>query len=147
MRIRRRLPIVLAVLLVAAAVALAVILRKHAPPEPARLLPAADGFVALACPTEAFFRGLVQALGAPEVLDDPRFATAKVRADNRAAVIERLSELTGALTKAELHRRLGGVVPFGPVGPDQFMDFQFAPGVDVGSTTPVTACVPRGSGS
>lgn len=45
MRIRRRLPIVLAVLLVAAAVALAVILRKHAPPEPARLLPAADGFV------------------------------------------------------------------------------------------------------
>ena len=45
MRIRRRLPIVLAVLLVAAAVALAVVLRKHAPPEPARLLPAADGFV------------------------------------------------------------------------------------------------------
>ena len=45
MRIRRRLPIVLAVLLVAAAVALAVFLRKHAPPEPARLLPAADGFV------------------------------------------------------------------------------------------------------
>jgi len=45
MRIRRRLPIVLAVLLIAAAVALAVVLRKHAPPEPARLLPGADGFV------------------------------------------------------------------------------------------------------
>jgi hypothetical protein len=45
MRIRRRLPIVLAVLLVAAAVAVAVVLRKHAPPEPARLLPGADGFV------------------------------------------------------------------------------------------------------
>ncbi|MGA8491802.1 MAG: hypothetical protein WB711_15355 [Terriglobales bacterium] len=45
MRIRRRLPIILAVLLVAAAVALAVVLRKHAPPEPARLLPGADGFV------------------------------------------------------------------------------------------------------
>jgi hypothetical protein len=45
MRIRRRLPIVFAVLLVAAAVALAVVLRKHAPPEPARLLPGADGFV------------------------------------------------------------------------------------------------------
>jgi hypothetical protein len=45
MRIRRRLPIFLAVLLVAAAVVLAVVLRKHAPPEPARLLPAADGFV------------------------------------------------------------------------------------------------------
>jgi hypothetical protein len=44
MRIRRRLPIVLVVLLIAAAVALVVVLRKHAPPEPARLLPAADGF-------------------------------------------------------------------------------------------------------
>jgi len=45
MRIRRSLPIVLAVLLVAAAVALVVVLRKHAPPEAARLLPSADGFV------------------------------------------------------------------------------------------------------
>src|SRR5277367_5665242 len=45
MRIRRRLPIILVFLLVVAAVALAVVLRKHAPPEPARLLPSADGFV------------------------------------------------------------------------------------------------------
>lgn len=44
MRIRRSLPIILAVLAVAAAVTVAVILRKHAPPEPARLLPDADGF-------------------------------------------------------------------------------------------------------
>ncbi len=45
MRIRRSLPILLAVLLIAAAVALVVVLRKHAPPEPARLLPGADGFL------------------------------------------------------------------------------------------------------
>jgi hypothetical protein len=44
MRIRRRLPILFGVLLVAAAVALAVFLRKQAPPEAARLLPGADGF-------------------------------------------------------------------------------------------------------
>jgi hypothetical protein len=44
MRIRRRLPILFGVLLVAAAVTLAVFLRKHAPPESARLLPGADGF-------------------------------------------------------------------------------------------------------
>jgi hypothetical protein len=44
MRIRRRLPIPLAVLLIAAVVALIVTLRKHAPPEAARLLPGADGF-------------------------------------------------------------------------------------------------------
>lgn len=45
MRIRRSLPIILAVIAVAAAVTVAVVLRQHAPPEPARLLPDADGFV------------------------------------------------------------------------------------------------------
>lgn len=44
MRIRRRLPVLLGVLAVAAALALVVFLRKHAPPEPARLLPGADAF-------------------------------------------------------------------------------------------------------
>ena len=45
MRIRRRLPILFGFVLVAAAIALAVVLRKHAPPEPARLLPGADGYL------------------------------------------------------------------------------------------------------
>jgi len=45
MRIRRSLPILIGVLLVAGAVALVVVLRKHAPPEPARLLPGAEGFI------------------------------------------------------------------------------------------------------
>jgi hypothetical protein len=44
MRIRRRLLIPLSVLLIVAAVALIVTLRKQAPPEAARLLPGADGF-------------------------------------------------------------------------------------------------------
>ncbi|HEV2398217.1 MAG TPA: hypothetical protein VGS27_14850 [Candidatus Sulfotelmatobacter sp.] len=45
MRLRRTLPIVLAVVLIAALLVLAVQLRKHAPPEAARLLPTADGFL------------------------------------------------------------------------------------------------------
>ena len=44
MRIRPILPIALAVVSVAAAITLTVQLRKHAPPEPARLLPSADAF-------------------------------------------------------------------------------------------------------
>lgn len=45
MRIRRSFPIFLAVVLIAGAVAVMVALRKHAPPEAARLLPGADGFL------------------------------------------------------------------------------------------------------
>src|ERR1700752_3528098 len=45
MRIRRSLPILLGVLLVALALTIVVQRPKHAPPEPARLLPSADGFV------------------------------------------------------------------------------------------------------
>jgi hypothetical protein len=44
MRKRRSLPIFLGAILVAAVLALLVQLRKHAPPEAARLLPGADGF-------------------------------------------------------------------------------------------------------
>ena len=44
MRLRRRVPVLLAVVVVAAAVFAAVQLRRRAPPEPARLLPGADGF-------------------------------------------------------------------------------------------------------
>ena len=43
-RFKRRLPVVIAVLLVAAALVAVVQLRRRAPPEPARLLPGADGF-------------------------------------------------------------------------------------------------------
>ncbi len=44
MRIRRTLPVVATVLLIVGAVILAVQLRKHAPPEPARLLPGGDAY-------------------------------------------------------------------------------------------------------
>jgi hypothetical protein len=45
MRIKRLLPILFGFLIFVAAVALIVQLRKHAPPEPARLLPGADAFL------------------------------------------------------------------------------------------------------
>jgi len=43
MRFRRKLPILFGFLIFVAALAAVVFLRKHAPPEPARLLPTADG--------------------------------------------------------------------------------------------------------
>ena len=45
MRIKRALPVLFGFLIFVAAVALIVQLRKHAPPEPARLLPGADAFL------------------------------------------------------------------------------------------------------
>jgi hypothetical protein len=45
MRLRRRFPILFGLLIFLAALAAVVYLRKHAPPEAARLLPGADGFV------------------------------------------------------------------------------------------------------
>ncbi len=45
MRLRRRIPVFIGLLLFLAAIAVVVLLRKHAPPEAARLLPGADGFV------------------------------------------------------------------------------------------------------
>jgi hypothetical protein len=45
MRLRRRLPVFIGLLIVLAAIAAVVLLRKHAPPEAARLLPGGDGFV------------------------------------------------------------------------------------------------------
>ncbi len=70
MRIRRRLPLVLVVLLVAAALTLAVQLRKHAPPEPARLLPGADGFVYV----DSRWMRALHALGdLPPVSHDPEY--------------------------------------------------------------------------
>src|SRR5438309_8463618 len=45
MRIKRLLPVLFGFLIFVASLALIVQLRKHAPPEPARLLPGADAFV------------------------------------------------------------------------------------------------------
>jgi hypothetical protein len=69
MRIRRAFPIALAVVIVGAAVTIAVQLRKHAPPEPARLLPGGDAFL------YANFGWLrkVSSNPLPPVLHDPEY--------------------------------------------------------------------------
>jgi hypothetical protein len=70
MRIRRTLPIVLVVLAITAAVILAVQLRKHAPPEPARLLPGADAFVYV---NLGWARRANAGKGLPAVSHDPEY--------------------------------------------------------------------------
>jgi hypothetical protein len=71
MRIRRTFPLALAVVIVAAAVTVAVQLRKNAPPEPARLLPGADAFVYV---NLGWVRKLNPESGLPTVPHDPEYA-------------------------------------------------------------------------
>ena len=51
-----------------------------------------DGFVAVAAVTDAEFRGLCQAMGAPALADDPRFATLAARLEpaHAAAILDRV---------------------------------------------------------
>src|SRR5581483_5896297 len=70
MRIKRAFPVLLGFLIFVAAVALIVQLRKHAPPEPARLLPGADAFLYVDL---KWMRRADIATHIPEVPHDPEY--------------------------------------------------------------------------
>ena len=82
---------------------------------PFGMFPAADGFITVAAQQDNFFQILCQAIDAQSLLADPRFANAKLRSENRHALIEALGVHTRRLSKAHLMDRLGGRIPFGPV--------------------------------
>jgi crotonobetainyl-CoA:carnitine CoA-transferase CaiB-like acyl-CoA transferase len=82
---------------------------------PFGIYPTMDGFVALAAHQQTFFNTLCRALGADDILGDPRYATPELRIQHRVALSEVLSGYTARFTKAELTARLGGQIPFGPV--------------------------------
>ena len=59
---------------------------------PYQVFPAADGGLMITAANDGLFRRLVEAIGLPELADDPRFATNPDRVANRAALVETLSE-------------------------------------------------------
>jgi crotonobetainyl-CoA:carnitine CoA-transferase CaiB-like acyl-CoA transferase len=63
-----------------------------------------DGFVAVAAVTDAEFRGLATAMGAPALAEDPRFATLAARLEpaHAEAVLARVREWAADLTRADL---------------------------------------------
>jgi crotonobetainyl-CoA:carnitine CoA-transferase CaiB-like acyl-CoA transferase len=61
-----------------------------------RLYPTAEGWIFLACPTQASFARLCGALGAPELAQDARFRDADARRRHDAALAERLAGLFAA---------------------------------------------------
>ncbi len=58
---------------------------------PYQVFPAADGGLMITAANDGLFRRLADAIGLPELADDPRFATNPDRVTNRAALVEALS--------------------------------------------------------
>lgn len=61
---------------------------------PYNVYPTNDGHIAIICVSEAHWRFLAQAMGQPDLGDDPRFDTLKKRVDR----VEEVDELVGAFT-------------------------------------------------
>lgn len=68
--------------------------NDHPYTTPMGVYPAADGGIVIGASGEGQYRKFCEAMGAPELLSDPRFATAAARTENRAAFTEALSALT-----------------------------------------------------
>ncbi|MDF3881548.1 CaiB/BaiF CoA transferase family protein [Cupriavidus basilensis] len=82
---------------------------------PFGLFRARDGYVSIACATDALWAKLATAIGRPDVGSDPAFATNAARVGNAQRVIDLLEAFTSIRTKEEIATLLGGKVPFGPV--------------------------------
>ncbi|HKS88025.1 MAG TPA: CoA transferase, partial [Stellaceae bacterium] len=78
--------------------------------------PASDGSIIIAVLSERFWGKLCDALGRPELADDPRFATPALRRDNRDEVDRLISEVTRTRSVAAWEERLAEYdVPHAPV--------------------------------
>ncbi len=83
---------------------------------PYQVLPASDGGLMVTAANDGLFRRLAEAVGAPGLADDPRFATNPDRVANRAALTEALSERLRTDTRAAWVERLSAAgVPAAPV--------------------------------
>lgn len=83
---------------------------------PYQAFPTADGFAMIAAGSDSLFARLAQALGAPALARDPRFADNPSRVRHRAALVPALSALTRELKTADLLERLRAAgVPSAPI--------------------------------
>jgi crotonobetainyl-CoA:carnitine CoA-transferase CaiB-like acyl-CoA transferase len=104
-----------------------------------------DGWVTIACPTDAFWKQLCELIGRPELGTDPEFRGNDGRQRQHDRVDAAIHAFTRTRTKRELTEALGGRIPFGPVYDvrDIYADPHFAahdmlPKVEQpGSATPV----------
>jgi crotonobetainyl-CoA:carnitine CoA-transferase CaiB-like acyl-CoA transferase len=82
---------------------------------PVQTFPTADGWVFIMCMTDKFWAELVNAIGRPELVSDPRFTTQASRQAHRDALTDLIDrELSQKPTEHWL-AKLNGVLPVAPV--------------------------------
>jgi crotonobetainyl-CoA:carnitine CoA-transferase CaiB-like acyl-CoA transferase len=90
--------------------------NRHPYTVPMGVFPAADGNVVIGASGQEQYRRFCQALGADELLHDPRFATAAARTKNVEAFTAEASRLTSRIASADLVARLNKAgVACGPI--------------------------------
>ena len=91
---------------------------------PSDIYRAKDGWITVAVNGDPLFRRAARLIGAPEWLDDPRFASDKARGDNGEIISERVGAWVAEKTSAEAIAAFEGArVPAGPVyRPRQTLD-------------------------
>ncbi len=83
---------------------------------PYQALRAGDGYFTVGANNDKLFEGFCRAITRPDLLDDPRFARAAARLENRAALIPEIEKTTVGETRAHWLERLDAEgVPAGPI--------------------------------
>ena len=90
--------------------------NDHPTSIPTGVFETADGHINIATSGGAIYERLCRAIGAPELIRDPRFATGDARSANRAALNARIAARTRTRTSAAWVRALNEAgVPCGPI--------------------------------
>ena len=93
---------------------------------PVQTFPTRDGWIFVMCMTQKFWLALVEAMGRPDLLADPRFADPNARAVNRAVLTDALDPTFRTRDTADWLQRFNGVLPAAPVYRlDQALDSAF----------------------
>ncbi|MGE0583230.1 MAG: CaiB/BaiF CoA transferase family protein [Steroidobacteraceae bacterium] len=88
---------------------------SHPSATPVQLFRTRDGWIFVMCMTDKFWQALLEALPAPALAADPRFASMQARRDQRDALTVALDAIFMQDTTAAWLTRLQGVLPAAPV--------------------------------
>jgi crotonobetainyl-CoA:carnitine CoA-transferase CaiB-like acyl-CoA transferase len=82
---------------------------------PVQTFPTSDGWLFIMCMTDKFWAELVNAIGRPELLSDPRFETQASRQANRDALTDIIDGELSQQPNEHWLAKLNGVLPIAPV--------------------------------